>query len=198
INKLDESLIRLVPDIYRDSEDIEKRLKRAAKKLFKDLVRLKSFETCGVALYCPNQQGNYLITWERFSHPNETDETLTFFIGDETSKNAPTGRGVAGTSYVDKKTIVVHIDSQGDADNNIYTPSPSGRVRYRSLICVPTFGESDNVLAILCLYSSRRGTFDKPGMKEVIRGIAGKFSTILLIGSLTSEKRLSLKKEKVE
>ncbi|MCG8368337.1 MAG: GAF domain-containing protein [Pseudanabaenales cyanobacterium] len=195
IIKLDESLLRLVPDIYRYSEDIEERLKRTVKKLFKDLVKLKNFEDCGVALYRPNQQGNFLVTWARYSNPNETDETLTFFIGDEISKNSPTGRGVAGTSYVEKRTIVVHIDSKGYADNNIYTPSPSGRVGYRSLICVPVLGESDCVLAVLCLYSSQTNTFDKSEMRKVIGGIAGKFSTILLIGSLASERWLNAEYE---
>ncbi|MEO0455067.1 MAG: GAF domain-containing protein [Cyanobacteria bacterium P01_A01_bin.114] len=185
INELDESLQRLVLDIYRASDDVEERLERTIKKLLKDLVKIKIFEDCGVALYYP--KGDYLVTWVRYSHPNETDDTLRFFIGDETSQNAPSGRGVAGTSYVEKRAIVVHIDKKGDADNNIYTPSPSGHVRYRSLMCVPVFGEWERVLAVLCLYSDQRNTFEKAGIKQVIGGIAGKFSTILLIGSLASD-----------
>lgn len=155
INELDESLLRLLPNLYKDLEqpNIHEQLKKAAKKLFAALVKIKNFSTCGVAIYLPNENRNYLETWTRYSHPNETDESLTFFIGDEQRRDAPTGgRGVAGTSYVQRKAIVVHIYKDGDADKNIYIPSPGGKVRYRSLICVPITGRAENdILAILCL-----------------------------------------------
>ena len=182
LNKLDDSLFRIFPKLYKAESPHEKEMmkKRAAKKLLNDFVKLENFKLCGIALYCPNEHGSYLITWLRFSTPNEMDdESLAFYIGDESTTNSPTGgRGIAGTTFIDGETRVVHFDKHGDADNNIYIPSPSGRIGYHSLICAAIPGAGVN-LATLCLYSNRKDKFDSKNMKKMVQSIAERFAVVL-------------------
>lgn len=185
INKLDESLLRLLPNLYQnlDQPDIRDQLEKAARNLFVKLSKIKTFSNCGVAIYLPNSTRTYLATWSRYASPNETEDSLTFFIGDEQRKNAPTGsRGVAGTVYIECSPMIVHIDKDGNADNNVYVPSPGGNVRYRSLVCVPVTGETESdVLGVLCLYSEEKSTFDGADMLEILSSIALRFTPILLL-----------------
>ncbi|MBD2107286.1 GAF domain-containing protein [Nodosilinea sp. FACHB-13] len=182
MHRLDDSLFRLIPSLYKASEASEKEdiRKKSVKKLMTDLVKLETFNTCGVALYCRKAQSDYLTTWLRYSTPNETDDVaLTFFIGDDSLQGSPSGsRGIAGLTFLDNQIHIVHFDKNGDADDNRYIESPAGRIGYRSLICAAIPSENGN-LGVLCLYSSHQDSFDRRGMRDVIQGIADRFSVLM-------------------
>lgn len=185
LNEMDDRLIRLLPSLYlgeRSFQEREDSIRRVVKDLQQEVLRIfNSFQQCGIAIYLPSNE-NYLVTWTHHSTPNEIDSTLSFYIGIDSSRNAPTGaRGIAGETFLDGKTRVVHINEKGIPDNPSYIRSPSGRIGYRALICASiTDGASGRrSVGVLCFYSPHTNAFDSTSVQKLVEGLARRFSSVL-------------------
>lgn len=183
IYAIDDLLLTSLHEIYQSSDAINAS-KRTANLLFQSLIKVKAFDSCGIAIYRPQPDGNYLTTWQQYSTPNEgSSSSLSFFIGDGNSSSSPTSaRGIAGTTYLDLSTRVVHIERRATedvADDSLYLASPSGRVSYRSLICAAMI-HRNKAVGVLCLYSSIKDAFDKPEISKLVEGLAVRFTAVVL------------------
>ncbi|MEL7495262.1 MAG: hypothetical protein AAGJ95_15060, partial [Cyanobacteria bacterium J06554_11] len=185
LNRINDALARNISTLYiPDSSrpEAQKNAKRVTRDLFKTIVKKRPFDTCGIAIYYPDPSGNYLRTWEWYSAPNENSESLGFYIGENSGRNAPIrARGIAGETFIDGETRIVHFQKDGTADNNLYMSFDRGTTSYRSLICVAILSDLDqSSIGVLCLYSREAKTFDSSGVRTIIESIAYRFSFVLL------------------
>lgn len=183
LNKIDDSLSRSIATLY-GNPTLEERgqiAKRVTERLFQSVRKVHPFQTCGLAIYFPDDGGSYLTTWVLQGAPNESDPNLSFYIGDANSPNSPSGgRGVAGKTFLDGEMRAVHFTEDGRAeDSDIYFPTAYGKGSYRALICVAIpSGEPNKNLGVLCLYSSRYRTFNGAA-KGFLIAISQRLSVVL-------------------
>lgn len=187
LNQIDDRLIRLMPSLYLE-EIIQAQRERSIERIVGDLQRevlslFNSFHDSGVAIYLPAEDNpDYLVIWKHHSTPNEADSRLSFYIGYDGARNTPTGaRGIAGETFLDGQTRVVHLDRNQVPDNAAYIGSPIGRVGYKSLICAAIIKETpeQRALGILCFYSRSRDTFDSQSTQRLVEGLARRFCAVL-------------------
>lgn len=185
LNKIGDKLARSIPSLYAlpaDREIAELSAQRFARSLFKDIVKDSPFDTCGIAIYYPNRENtDYLNTWLSYSSPNETSSTLAFYIGSESGPDSPSNaRGIAGTTFLDGQTRIVHFDKDERPDNRLYLASDNGRIGYRSLICsVISSGLEPKSIGVLCLYGSSQSAFDSKSTSTIVESLAYRFSAVL-------------------
>ncbi|MEO0808931.1 MAG: hypothetical protein AAFY33_21760, partial [Cyanobacteria bacterium J06643_4] len=110
---------------------------------------------------------------------NESSDSLRFYVG---LKSSPQARGIAGETFVDGKTRVVHFQRDGIADSNIYIPSSKGAPSYRSIICVAIVSDeaTQESLGVLTLHSGSISTFDDKSTRTLIEALALRFSAVIL------------------
>ena len=184
INKIDEFILRAIASLYKVNSPQEKSqlARRIAKNLFRKILSISLFKNCGIAVYLrPEASSDYLSCWEFYSFPNDNDESLAFYVGAENDLSAPlAARGIVGTSFLTKKTLVVHLDRSGFADSNLFLGRPS-RVGYRSLISIPILGSEydKDSIGVLCFYSAKTSSFDKASVRPIAESLAIRFSAIL-------------------
>jgi hypothetical protein len=90
-------------------------------------------------------------------------------------------RGIAGETFLDGETRIVHFKRDGTADNNSYHAFSKGIPDYRSLICAAISNDTERrSLGVLCLYSKSLKTFDGEGVKTLVESLAYRFAVVLL------------------
>jgi GAF domain-containing protein len=184
LNKLDETLLLLLPKLYV-THDINEALKRLLEEFLSrtiDLVQL--LDGCGIAVYGPDHNDrDYLTTWCQLESPNENKEKARFYIGNDPNKK----RGVAGYTFLDKTRRIVHLFKKNggwQADNHEYiflVDSRSRRRSYTALITVPIIGDANDSLGVLCLYSNSITAFDSTAVQDLLIAIAGRLSAAMLV-----------------
>ncbi|MBD2337987.1 GAF domain-containing protein [Calothrix sp. FACHB-156] len=184
LNKLDETLLLLLPKLYV-TPDINEALKRLLEEFLSrtiDLVHL--LDGCGIAVYGPDHNDrDYLTTWCQLESPNENKEKARFYVGNNPNQK----RGVAGNTFVDKTRHIVHLvkkNGEWQADNHEYiflVDSRSRRRAYTALITVPIIGDANESLGVLCLYSNNITAFDSTAVQDLLSAIAGRLSAAMLV-----------------
>ena len=172
LNEIDDRLARSIAVLYGTSEArvrAEMAL-RISRSLCESVLKSPPFDSCGIAIYYPDEAQRRLKTWLRAGTPNES-ASLSFFIGDVNSfyigdfgnrEQPGDRRGVAGTAFMSSETQVVRFSADGRAENcNFYFPTPEGKGTYRSMICMAVSSGNPHRgnLGVLCLYSSNYRTF---------------------------------------
>ncbi len=192
LNKIGDRLASNILSLYTPIPNrvtAEKNARKVVRTLFQDIIEKNGpFETCGIAIYRPNSAQDCLNAWIWYSTPNHASDSVAFYIGNDAGRNNPSSaRGVAGTTFMDGKTRVVHFDRYGRADTNLYLPYSNGRTSYRSFISTAISssvetqkGFASRRLGVLCLYSSGSETFDNEGIKTNVESLAYRFSLVLM------------------
>ncbi|QLE56645.1 GAF domain-containing protein [Nostoc sp. TCL26-01] len=185
LNKLDESLLRLLPKLSVNP-DINESLKR----LFEEFISgtldlLQPLDGCGIAIYAPDPSDpDFLHTWCQLESPNESKEKARFYIGNDPHKK----RGVAAHTFLDKNRRIVHLFKkngawQADSDDYVFFADSRSRRRlsYRTLITIPIIGDAKDSLGVLCLYSNNVTAFDSTAVQDLLIAIANRLSTPILL-----------------
>ena len=186
LTKIRDIITRNVSPLYApipNRPDAEQVARQITTDVFRAIVKSQPFDRCGTAIYVPSsERDDYTETWEWHSSPNESPDSLAFYVGDNSGRDRPRiPRGIAGETFVSRETHVVHFNQDGIADTNLYIPGGKGKPGYRSLICVAILGDTKpESLGVLCLYSKDAATFDRKGVRIIIEALAYQFSFVLL------------------
>jgi hypothetical protein len=185
LNSLDETLLLLLPKLLYTAPDAD----QALRLLFEDFLHqtlefLQPLDGCGISIYSldPNDP-DYLITYCQCELPNEKPNKARFYVG----QGINTKRGVAGLTFLDQKSQIVHISRKNGkfhADHPEYIfleKNDRRRYSYMSLITVPIIGDRNDSLGVLCLYSSSVTAFDSVSVQTILIAIAGRLSAAMLI-----------------
>lgn len=195
LNKIDDYLIKSIAILYKSSDaEKEERAERITRRVLKKVLDVNPFKVCGAAIYRSICSYEYLNTWIYISDPNETNPGLSFYVGDMSGPETPSGgRGVAGTAFISNKTIIVRFDKNGNAENcDVYFPFQD-KGTYRSLICIPIQPAEDGPnLGILCLYSKKYNCFNAAA-ETFLTTISQRLSVILEPLTLPTEETFSIK-----
>ncbi|WP_414623859.1 GAF domain-containing protein [Calothrix sp. CCY 0018] len=184
LNSLDETLLLLLPKLYTAS-DADQALRRFFDEfLYQTLEFLQPLDGCGISIYSldPNDP-DYLIAYCQCESPNEKPSKARFYVG----QGVNTKRGVAGFTFLDQKSQIVHISRKNGkfyADHPEYIfleKNDRRRYTYMSLITVPIIGDRNDSLGVLCLYSSSVTAFDSMSVREILIAIAHRLSAAMLI-----------------
>jgi hypothetical protein len=184
LNSLDETLLLLLPKLYT-APDADQALRLFFDEfLHQTLEFLQPLDGCGISIYSldPNDP-DYLTTYCQCELPNEKPNKARFYVGQGTN----TKRGVAGLTFLDQKSQIVHISRKNGkyhADHPEYIfleKNDRRRYSYMSLITVPIIGDRSDSLGVLCLYSSSVTAFDSASVQEILIAIAHRLSAAMLI-----------------
>ncbi|MEM9805740.1 MAG: GAF domain-containing protein [Cyanobacteria bacterium P01_D01_bin.56] len=180
---IDAWILRSLDSLYKtqNPSEVISFTKTVCDRIFKKTLAVKRFRKCGIAMYLPDEPKQYLLTWSSDGTPNEISLDLRFNIAN-TNGQAENHRGVAGKTYLDGETRIVHINSDGLSAKNspFYFPSPQGRVSYKSFICVAISKDiHEENIGVLCIYSLYDSTFDTKAAVELVEAIAQRLSSVI-------------------
>lgn len=183
--ELDEWILLSIGTLYttEDRNQVVSFCKNMCRRAFQKILSVRRFRNCGLAIYLPDPEGQTLRTWLAAGSPNEVDPSLSFFIGDGIGTFNPTGgQGVAGQTYLDGETRVVHMndDRESAKDCVFYFRSPMGTVSYRSFISVAISRGRDAANGgVLCIYSTDYKIFNSRAVVALVEAIAQRLSSVI-------------------
>ena len=192
LNRIDGNLNRSIAILHK-SQDSQERAKMARQTtgfLLKGVLKLSLFQSCGIAVYRPNDTNTRLKPWLRMGQPNRDDDELSFYIDNtdsfylgESEATTPSlkSRWYVGKTFIDGELRVAQFNKEGgnSSGNGPRREEDSGGT-YRSLICV-VISSGDpytGSLGVLCLYSKAERTFNEAA-QEFITTIAQRLSIVL-------------------
>ena len=104
LNNIGDKLVSNIPLLYtpvRDHAAAQSNARTVARTLFQDIVKDRPFDTCGIAIYLPEETQSCLGAWEWYSTPNHASSRITFSLS--TDPNDRNARGIVGTTFMDGK-----------------------------------------------------------------------------------------------
>ena len=110
LSKLDDRLLRLLVKLRNGNRAAT--IETLVEDFLVDILNaLDASGSCGISIYRRDpEDSDYLIRWKSSSRPLEDDAGLKFFVGDSSSLDR---RGIAGKTFRDKETRLVHITFAG-------------------------------------------------------------------------------------
>jgi len=197
LSALDDRLLRLLVKMRRDNKP------QASENLVEDflvdiLKALDASGSCGISIYRRDSRDpNCLTRWKSSSRPLEDSKDLKFFVGDSSSSDQSKKRGIAGKTFRDKKTRVVHLTSKdgrcvSDDPDYLMIQKEPYIPPYQTLITIPittNVNDDSESLGVLCLYSGNRSAFDSGQVKDLITSLAKRLSIMMLSMSLPVSRR---------
>lgn len=180
---IDAWILRSIDSLYttQNHNEVVAFTKTVCDRIFKKTLAVKRFRKCGIAIYLPDEPKQNLLIWSSNGTPNEISPKLKFNISDINGQ-AENDRGVAGKTYLDGETRIIHINNDGLSakDSPFYFQSPQGRVSYKSFICVAISKDiHEENIGVLCIYSLYENTFDPKAAVELVAAIAQRLSSVI-------------------
>ena len=191
LSKLDDRLLRLLVKM-RNGNKANKTT--TSETLVEDFLvdilnALEASGSCGISVYRRDpKDSNYLVRWKSSSRPLEEGTSLKFFVGSNPLDQVKKPRGIAGKTFRDKETRVVHITSEGgkcvpdNSDYLIIREEPY-LPPYQALIAVSittNVNDDSESLGVLCLYTNTKTAFDSSQVQNLIKALAKRLSIIML------------------
>jgi len=184
LHSLDETLLLLLPKLCT-VPDADQALRLFFEEfLCQTLDFLQPLDGCGISIYSLDpEEPDYLTTYCQCELPNEKPSKARFYVG----QNVNTKRGIAGLTFLDKKSRIVHLSRKNGrfyADDPEYIflePNNRRRFSYMSLITVPIIGDANDSLGVLCVYSSSLTALDSVSVRDILIALAGRLSAAILI-----------------
>ena len=190
---LDDSLLRLLaiwasPTFPTDHSD---QLRRILKEALKDSTVEFDGDVERAAILLPDSTGTYLKCWAHYQMPQESIDSMEFYIGNDVQMQRDKG-GVAGASFKNSEILVGHMLEQTkgrwicDVDHYVKFQGTRPFCPYASFVTVPIIGMSTGTnmttcLGIVCFDSKRSDSFDSAEIKLVLAMIARRVASIILI-----------------
>ena len=147
------------------------------------------------ALLLPEASGEYLYCWANYQMPQESIDSMKFYIGPDQSRRRRES-GVAGEVFLTGELQVGHLRrANGDAwicedcPNYIQFSGRRPFPPYSAFVNIPLIGTDSNVLnssrtsclGVVCFDSMDRDVFDSKERQVVLRTFARRITAALLI-----------------
>ena len=190
--KLDSSLLRLLPPLVA-SGGSDTELRALLRELLRDATEALGPKVNRACILLPDARRERLPVWAHYQLPNESVARNQFYIGPDRQIM----RGSAGATFVDKQLRIVKIKGNGasrveeeftERDGKMVPANKTyidfeqrPHLPYSSFVNVPIFGRKGRLLGVVCFDSTDPDTFFSKGARELLRQIATRISSALMI-----------------
>ena len=193
---LDDSLLRGLAT-WTPSLDAEKEMKRIITDLLLDTTAEFDGLVHRAALLLPDPSHEYLRCWANYQMPQESVDSMKFYIGPDQSRQQREG-GVAGEVFLKGELQVGHLHQTNgiwNCEDRHHYIKFSGRrpfPPYLSFVNVPIIGIDPNMphssrttcLGVICFDSPDKSVFDSEASHIVLSTFARRITAALLIFKL--------------
>lgn len=190
---LDASLLRELA-IWTPSADHEKEMKRIVTDSLRDATIEFDGQVSRAALLLPN--GEELSPWASYQMPQESLESMHFYIGPDKEKQKSKG-GIAGEVYHNGILRIGHMSQNNgrwiceEYEHYVKYSGIRPYPAYLSFVCVPIIGIDPDEqgiettrLGVVCFDSMNKHIFDTADSETVLRTFALRIAAVLLISKL--------------
>jgi len=191
LNALDDSLLRLIPQLVSSRTRVEADAAMGAllEEFLRDVIEIFAGAYRGSIMRSAPQHPDYLYIWKSIGMPAESVIQIRFYIGDDETDKL---RGCAGETYRDHESRFVHFlekSGKGESDNPCYKrfPKPT-RSPTRSFAVIPIIGSNNNSLGVLCIDSVNQTAFDLSIIQDLLFELGSRIAVAVEIYSAHSTK----------